>query len=125
MLAVSKMKIQMCTNCDYISRIFDDAKTDKHGKYALTIEQLVALKKSNKIEVLMADCDLDKAIEVLYSEMHYTVMHYFNCSECNRLHRIGACIRGTPLYENNIEIDLVKESKKLWGTTGKFYTKNV
>jgi len=111
----------MCKTCDQLRVLFKNAKSDQHGNYTSTIDQLTTLKQNSKIEIIMADCDFEEAIEVLYSEMHYTVLHYFHCTECQAIHRIGACIRGAPLYENNIKIDFAEESKKLWGNVGTYF----
>lgn len=113
----------MCKNCQYIEGVFKAAKIDKHMNYMPTINLLSNLEKQGKIEIIMADCPLSETKEVLYSERHYTVLHFFMCMNCKTHHRIGACIRGTPLYENYITLDKEKVSKTLWGKSGSYFTK--
>lgn len=114
---------KMCNDCEFIRSIFRMAKIEKHKNYTPIVSLLEELEIQNRIELILADCKLGEAKQILYSEKHYTLYHYFKCLNCENNFRIGACIRGEPLYESDIKIDKVEVSKRLWGKVGSFFSK--
>lgn len=101
------------------------AKIDNNYKnYTPIVSLLQELEIQNRIELILADCKLGEAKQILYSENHYTIYHYFKCLNCETYFRIGACIRGQPLYESDIKINKEEVSKRLWGKVGSFLVYN-
>lgn len=110
----------MCKTCNFIDVIFNSAKFDAHSNYYPILKLLEQIEKQKRIELIAGDCFIEEVPEVLFREEHYTVCHYFKCSNCDTYIFIGACIRGTPIFKllNKIDSDF---PKLLWGTVGSYF----
>ena len=66
----------MCKNCHIITLLFNEAQKDPHKNYISVLNFLSDLESKDKIELFAGDCQLQEALDVFYSERHYTVCHY-------------------------------------------------
>ena len=110
-----------CDCCGLIESTFACANAAPHLNYYPVLTMLEALEKQGRIELYAADCKLAEAVEVLNSELHYTVCHYFKCTRCSQIFFLGACIRGTPKFKKIDDIDSINFSNMIWGNIGTRY----
>lgn len=111
----------MCKNCHSITLLFNEAQKDPHKNYTSVLNFLSDLESKDKIELFAGDCQLQEALDVFYSERHYTVCHYLRCTQCGQMFFLGACIRGTPIYRLIDDIESENISNKIWGKVGSKY----
>ena len=93
-------------------------KKDPHKNYTSVLNFLSDLESKDKIELFAGDCQLQEALDVFYSERHYTVCHYLRCTQCSQMFFLGACIRGTPIYRliDDIESEIFRiKYGERWG----------
>ena len=110
-----------CDCCGLIESTFACANAAPHLNYYPVLTMLESLEKQRRIELYAADCKLSDAVEVLNSEQHYTVCHYFKCTRCGQLFFLGACVRGTPKFKKIDDIKSINFSNMIWGNIGTRY----
>ena len=77
--------------------------------------------REGQIEFYAGDCLLDDMERHLEEERHFTIQHYFRCVACGQSFFIGACIRGTPVFEKSFPPAPETLTRILWGHCGTFY----
>lgn len=110
----------MCQTCSFINGVFDSAKTDSLFNYYPILKLLEQIEIQKRIKLFAGDCLIEDVSNVLDSEEHFSVCHYFQCCICKKYIFIGACIRGTPKFEIKDELGL-NFSKLLWGKVGSYF----
>lgn len=117
----------MCNYCDYFKLIYKQVERDTHPPvfsstkrghfYVKLINLFDFAYKQSWIRYAACDCHLDEAIAVLHSDKHYTVCHDLQCTHCNQLFFIGACIRGEPVFKLVNDIAEINTHSR-WGKLG-------
>ena len=88
-----------------------------------THKAIVKKVSEKSMVVIKGDCPLSEMLELLESDMKYTVVQFLRCDECKNVIFWGLCIRGKPIYkisdENSIskwpwENDIIKKDGKYY-----------
>ena len=111
----------MCLNCDFINSVFISAQKNPVPNYMPVLSLLDQIEKQGRISLFAGDCLLNETHEHLMNELHYTVCHYFQCNTCKKYIFIGACIRGTPIYELRDDLENENIDKRIWGKVGTYF----
>lgn len=111
----------MCNNCKVIEKLFDAANSNPHLNYMPVYFFLQELLRQKRIEIYAGDCPFENALEVLNSEVHYTVCFYLRCIKCDDIYFFGACIRGKPVYKKINNIYAEKIENMIWGREGIYF----
>lgn len=114
----------MCETCSFVETVFKAAKSNPHWNYSPVLALLGKMEEQGRIVLAAGDCPIDETASVLNSEMHYTVVHYFQCNECGKYFFIGACIRGTPIFDSLEYLEPEKINRQVWGKLGTFFSKS-
>lgn len=112
---------KMCKTCDFIKSVFTAAKNEPHHNYMPLLMMLKEIERQKRIVLVAGDCPIEDVLYHLDKELHYTVRHYFKCKSCNQFLFIGACIRGTPIFETLNTLENKNFEKILWGKTGTLF----
>ncbi len=82
---------------------------------------LKEMESQKRIELFAGDCPIEDVLDHLGSELHYTVCHYFKCKACGKFIFIGACIRGTPIFNTLNTLEDIDLDNILWGKIGTLF----
>ena len=113
-----RMVAGLCENCKYLIAMFEAARLSPHFSYLHMLSLLESQEKNRWILLEAGDCPTSEAVRCLEAERHYTIRHYFKCVTCFRYFYIGACIRGTPVYQVLDDLEQENLERVLWGRTG-------
>lgn len=113
----------MCNSCFVLKKLFEGSESDSHQNYIPTFNFIKEMVRQGRLELFAGDCPLDEMEKHLAEEFHFTIRHYFKCKSCYNYFFIGACIRGTPIYEAMEDLNGENFDNTLWGHYGTLYDK--
>lgn len=67
---------------------------------APTTARLIDRVRAGELELLRADCPLERTVELFEAERRYTLRHYLRCRVCGRTVLYGLAARGFPIYRH-------------------------
>lgn len=111
----------MCKNCRIIEGTFQAATSNPHMNYEPVYYLLSEMIRQKRLKIYAGDCIFDEALSILSMERHYTVSFYLECTSCYKVFFYGACIRGTPIYEQVDNINKEKIERLIWGKEGTYF----
>lgn len=129
----NSIKIESFDDCPICSQLIKQFKlADLHifkskndWDYSLANTHLLIKKMvdENELSVYASDYDFSHFDDILSKEEMYTMSAYFKCTNCNNIHFLGVCIRGWPIYRNNISKDdvdsFIFHNKMIYGELSK------
>lgn len=107
----------MCDKCSEISLVFEKYKAKKDYENVIKeVCRLIMLRiDKNEMEIYAADCLIEKIMEIVEKEEHYTICTYLKCLNCKNYYFFGICIRGEPVYKKVENINKEEIDRLIWG----------
>jgi len=117
----------VCDKCSEIILVFEKYKAKKeYGNMIKEVCKLIVSKiEQNEMEIYAADCPIEKIMETVEKEEHYTICTYLKCLKCKNYYFFGICIRGEPVYKKIENINSEKIDSLICGKYGSYFEKNV
>lgn len=90
--------------CTCIATEVIQAKGAGYDKYFYLVLKLESLVKKGDLDLVCGSCDLNQTVRYFEQEKFYTLSHFLTCNTCARTFYVGACVRGSPVFEVDREI---------------------